>query len=45
MGTLQIYVGEWSLVVPFTRDGLEVAKKFIDMLGLILKDLEAEGSR
>lgn len=42
MGTLTIHAGEWSLVVPFTLDGLDVARKFLDLLEEILKDLEAE---
>ncbi len=31
-GQLMIYVGPWSLVVPFTLDGLEVAMKFLELL-------------
>ena len=29
---LTIHVGPWSLVVPFTLDGLEVASKFLELL-------------
>jgi len=43
MGTLTIHAGEWSLVVPFTREGIDVARKFLDLLGKMLKNLEAEG--
>ena len=32
MKQLTIYVGPWSLVVPFTLDGLEVAMKFLELL-------------
>ncbi len=32
MEKLTIYVGPWSLVVPFTLDGLEVAMKFLELL-------------
>jgi len=31
-GQLTIHVGPWSLVVPFTLDGLEVAMKFLELL-------------
>ena len=32
MEQLTIHVGLWSLVVPFTLDGLEVATKFLELL-------------
>ncbi|MCK4697192.1 MAG: hypothetical protein KAT53_02675 [Dehalococcoidia bacterium] len=32
MGQLTICVGPWSLVVPFSLDGLEVATKFLELL-------------
>ncbi len=38
MGQLTIYVGPWSLVVPFTLDGLEVATKFLELLDKILAE-------
>lgn len=38
MGQLTIYVGPWSLVVPFTLDGLEVASKFLELLDKILAE-------
>lgn len=38
MGYLAIYTGEWSLVVPFNRDGLDVARKFIELLETMLKE-------
>jgi len=34
-GELTIHVGPWSLVVPFTLDGLEVATKFLELLDKI----------
>ena len=43
MGTLSLHAGEWSLVVPFTRDGLDMVRKFIDLLEKILKEKETEG--
>ena len=43
MGILSIHAGEWSIVVPFTLDGLKVARKFIDLLETMLKKKEAEG--
>lgn len=43
MGTLSIHAGEWSLVVPFTLHGLEVARAFIDLLETMLPKEEAEG--
>ncbi len=36
MGQLTICAGPWSLVVPFTLDGLEVATKFLDLLDKML---------
>ena len=32
MEQLTIHVGPWSLVVPFTLDGLEVASRFLELL-------------
>ncbi len=32
MEQLTIHVGPWSLIVPFTLDGLEVAMKFLELL-------------
>lgn len=43
MGTLSIHAGEWSLVVPFTLDGLDVVRKFIDLLEKTLEETEVEG--
>jgi len=37
-GQLTICAGPWSLVVPFTLDGLEVATKFLDLLDKILAE-------
>ncbi len=42
-GTLSLHAGEWSLVVPFTLHGLEVARAFIDLLKTMLPEEEAEG--
>jgi len=42
MTSLSIYAGEWSLVVPFTMDGIAVARKFIELLGKMLSE---EGHR
>ena len=38
MGQLTICVGPWSLVVPFTLDGLEVASNFLELLDKILAE-------
>lgn len=38
MGSLAIYAGEWSIVVPFTLDGINVARKFLEMLGRMLAE-------
>lgn len=32
MEQLTIHVGPWSLVVPFTLEGLEVATRFLELL-------------
>ena len=32
MEQLTIHVGPWSLIVPFTLDGLEVAMKFLELI-------------
>ncbi len=42
MGTLSIHAGEWSIVVPFTHHGIEVARAFIDLLKTMLLEKEAE---
>jgi len=38
MVSLSIYAGEWSLIVPFTLDGIAVARKFIELLGKMLAE-------
>ncbi len=41
MGSLSIHAGEWSIIVPFSMDGIEVARKFLDVLERMLEK-EAE---
>jgi len=42
MEQLTIHVGSWSLVVPFTLDGLEVASRFLELIDKMLAE-EVEG--
>lgn len=42
MGQLTICAGSWSLVVPFTLDGLEVAMRFLELLDKILAEAVEE---
>jgi len=42
MEQLTIHVGPWSLVVPFTLDGLEVASRFLELIDKMLAE-EVEG--
>jgi len=43
MGTIMIYAGKYSIVVPFNKMGLEVCRAFLDVLANLLEAEEASG--
>jgi len=38
MGNIMIYAGEYSIIVPFTKAGIEACRLFLDVLAELLEE-------
>lgn len=43
MGTIMIYAGKYSIVVPFTKTGIDACRVFLDVLADLLEAEETGG--